>query len=129
MNTPAKIKLPSEVPSQQLKFLGELVQGGWLYRKLQLRGNVSAVLEYNGWGLGYEQVLLNGRVAVRASSMVWFVPRFELELPDGLRATVEVGMWPWFRIKRFRVAIEGVQAYSEGRWPAEVAEASPSPRV
>jgi hypothetical protein len=118
MKTPPAIQLPSEVPSQRLKFLGDLVRGGWLYRKIQLRGDVSGVLEYSGWGLGYEQVLFNGRVAARVSSMVWFEPRLNFELPDGLRGSVEVGVWPWFRIKRFRVAIEGIQAYTEGRWPA-----------
>ncbi len=39
---------------------GKLVARGWLYRKIEVPAPINATIEYNGRGLGYESVSVNG---------------------------------------------------------------------
>jgi hypothetical protein len=69
-------------------------------------------VEYNGSGMGYETVLVNGRVVCQPHSLLWFVPRFEFRL--GRRsAVIEVRVWPWLRMSSFRLRIDGELVYEE----------------
>jgi hypothetical protein len=69
-------------------------------------------VEYNGSGMGYETVLVNGKVVCQPSSLLWFVPRFEFKL-GRRRAVIEVRVWPWLRISSFRLRIDGELVYEE----------------
>jgi hypothetical protein len=95
------------------------VERGCLRRKLCV-ATESRVFEviYNGRGFGYEEVLVDGSVAVRRRSWFWFVLYFEFPL-DQHRAAIEVGVWPWLKIRRFRFVIDDMCIYEEGRSMAE----------
>lgn len=67
---------------------------------------------YDGKGLGYEEVLVNGETAKREISIWWYVPRFEFELGN-LSAVVNVGVSPLCKIKRFDLTVNGKTVYSE----------------
>jgi hypothetical protein len=66
----------------------------------------SFLIEYNGRGLGYESVLVNGRLAVRTRSWLWFAPRLEFQLV-ALPAAIEVRVWPWFAMRSLELFIDG----------------------
>jgi hypothetical protein len=68
--------------------------------------------------MGYEEVRVDGRQAVRKLSYVWFVPRFEFELA-GHEAVLEVRVhWLW-RISALRLRVDSRPVYVEGTWPAD----------
>lgn len=69
-------------------------------------------VEYNGNGLGYESVYVNGREAVKSVSMLWFVPRLEFRL-GRLPCAIEVRIWPWLGFRYFALEVDGVIAYEE----------------
>lgn len=67
---------------------------------------------YDGNGLGYEQVLVNGETAKRTISVWWYVPKFEFNIGNQ-NAVVKVGVSPLLKISRFSLDIEGETVYSE----------------
>ncbi|HWB14480.1 MAG TPA: hypothetical protein VG826_34965 [Pirellulales bacterium] len=90
-----------------------LVERSWWRREFRVETRVRPVtVVYNGRGVGHEEVLVDGKVAVRKRSWIWFVPHFDFEV-DGHSATVDVAVWPWFRISSFRFVIDGHPAYEE----------------
>jgi hypothetical protein len=92
-----------------------LIRSSWLRRVLEVRTDDGWFLvEYNGRGLGYESVWVNGELALSSTSLMWFVPRFDFSL--GPRpAVVEVRVWPWLTIRSFRLTVDDVVLYAEGR--------------
>lgn len=95
-----------------------LVGRGWLRRAIEvaLPGGPYLV-EYNGRGMGYESVMVDG-VETRKSSRKWFVPRFEFRL-GACAADLEVHVWPWLAVRSLVLRIEDriVYAEGEGRFP------------
>jgi hypothetical protein len=67
---------------------------------------------YDGNGLGYEQVLVNGETAQKTISVWWYVPRFEFALGNK-KAVVQVGVSPLLKIRRFSLSVEGETVYAE----------------
>lgn len=67
---------------------------------------------YNGDGLGYEEVLVDDRIASRMTSLFWFVPRFEFPI-GSLPATIEVSVAASMKIKGFSLTVAGEVVYSE----------------
>ena len=90
-----------------------LVDRSWWRRAFRVETKPRPVeVIYNGRGLGYEQVLVDGHVAVRKRSWFWFVPHFEFQFA-GHSATFDVAVWPWFAISTFRFTIDGDLVYEE----------------
>lgn len=69
-------------------------------------------VKYNGKGMGYEEVLVDGKTAKRTISFWWYVPRFEFNIGNQ-NAVVNVGVSPLLKIKRFNLEINGETIYSE----------------
>ena len=69
-------------------------------------------VKYNGNGMGYEEVLVDGKTAKRTISIWWYVPRFEFNIGNQT-AVVNVGVSPLLKIKRFKLQINGETVYSE----------------
>ena len=72
------------------------------------------LVTYDGRGMGYESVLIDGVPAARVTSLLWFVPRFEFHV-DGLPAVLQVRVWPWLAMRAVRLEIAGRVGYIEGR--------------
>ena len=71
-------------------------------------------VEYDGRGSGYESVLVQGEVAVKVPSLLWFAPRFEFRV-GSLPASLDVRVWPWLALRSVRLTVDGRVAYAEGR--------------
>lgn len=67
---------------------------------------------YDGAGMGFEQVLVDGYVACRKDSRVWFEPWFEFSV-GSQPALLEVRVWAWLGIKSLRLTVAGQTVYSE----------------
>ncbi|MGI8670489.1 MAG: hypothetical protein ACR2J3_11705 [Aridibacter sp.] len=67
---------------------------------------------YDGNGLGYEQILVDGETAKRTISIWWYVPRFEFNI-GGQNAIVKVGVSPFLKISKFSLVVGGQTVYSE----------------
>jgi len=94
----------------------------WLRRVIRLSGAVDAVIDYNGRGMGFECVLVNGAVAAREVSEDGFhlAPLFQFCVPGGAEwvpAILEVNAS--FGLNGFRLRVGKRVVYSEGRFPAE----------
>jgi hypothetical protein len=77
-----------------------LVQRGWLRRTLEVEmADGMHIVDYNGHGLGYEQVTVDGFI-IRIPSFWWYVPRFEFKL-SGWPSVVEVRVYPWLTLRSF----------------------------
>lgn len=67
---------------------------------------------YDGNGMGYEEVLVDGETARRIPSFWWYVPRFEFSI-GSLPAVVRVSVSPLIRISGFSLEIDGISVYTE----------------
>lgn len=97
----------------------ERVEQGFLYRRVLFEAPLEADLEYSGYNV-FDTVRIDGQLAAKKIGVWWFVPRFEFELASQGRRVpmvVEVRVSVWFlRIRAFRIQIDGLTVYSEGRW-------------
>jgi hypothetical protein len=86
----------------------------WLFREWIVTTPVGEqTVCYSGRRYGYEFVQVNGEVAVKTRSWVWFVPKFEFKIGD-TPARVDVRVWPWFTIRAIRLQVADEICYSEG---------------
>jgi hypothetical protein len=95
------------------KYDAALVARGWLYRALDVttpRGVFRII--YDGKGMGYESVMVDGKIASRRSG-AWFVPEF-IFMIDALPARVCVQVRPWLAIRSFSLEVDGQTIYREG---------------
>jgi hypothetical protein len=69
-------------------------------------------VKYDGKGMGYEEILVDGKTAKRTVSVWWYVPRFEFNIGNQI-AVVNVGVSPFLKINRFNLEINGETVYSE----------------
>jgi len=76
------------------------------------------LLGYNGWGLGYESVTVDGEVVERKGDRLWSVPTFHLAV-GAADVRIEVRVWPWLAIECFWVYVDGEVVYAEGKEPRE----------
>lgn len=88
-----------------------VVERGWL-RRLVLIDAPSGrfTLEYDGRGMGHESIYVNGELAARDVGTIWFVPRFEFSMGPH-RVEVKIRCWPWFKIRRLTVTVDGRVAF------------------
>lgn len=92
----------------------KLRKRGWLFREWVVTTPAGDyTVSYSGGGYGYESVRVNGAVAVKTRSLIWFVPRFEFKIAD-LPAKVEVRVRPWLTIGAIRLHVGDEVCYSEG---------------
>jgi hypothetical protein len=108
---------PFDLQSRPPNVTAALRTWGVVRRVVQLVGEIEADVEWNGRGLGYESVRIDGVTVDRRPSSVWFVPEFEFDLPGGYQGFLEVRVWPWLGVRALRLSVDGHVVYSEGRWP------------
>jgi hypothetical protein len=90
----------------------KLIRRGWLLRGIEVSMSDGVhIVEYNGRGLGYEQVSVDG--AVIRKGWYWFVPRFDFKL-GGYPSVVEVRVWPWLLLRSLVVRVGDQVVYAEG---------------
>jgi hypothetical protein len=93
--------------------LTRLIRKSWLYRSIEVDlPDGPHVVEYNGRGLGYEKVVIDG-YAIRQFSGPWFVPRFDFTL-GGRPSVVEVRVWPWLGLRSLVLRVNDKVIYAEG---------------
>jgi hypothetical protein len=108
-----------EIQPGELNWSAVHVDRRWAYRRVELHGPLSAVIEYNGRGIGFESVLVDGEVAGRASGTWGFASPIEFVLPckgSGRRARIEVRTAFFLFLGAFRLLVDDSVVYSEGRW-------------
>ncbi|HZH33667.1 MAG TPA: hypothetical protein VEX64_02445 [Pyrinomonadaceae bacterium] len=93
--------------------IATLTDKGRLFRKLNVVTS-EGVFEviYDGNGIGYESILVDGKIAARTSSYFWYVPEFNFNL-GSLSATVNVRVSLLLSIRLFSLEVEGQQLYAE----------------
>jgi hypothetical protein len=90
----------------------KLIRRGWLKRTIIVTlPDGHHIVEYDGTGLGYEQVWVDGDV-IRKRSLVWFVPRFDFKLGDW-HSVIEVRVWPWLLLRSLVLLVGDQVIYSE----------------
>jgi hypothetical protein len=90
-----------------------LIDRGWLRRVIEVSlSSGNHFVEYDGRGLGYEHVAVDGTV-ICAKSWLWFVPRFEFKLA-GYPTVVEVRVWPWLALRSLSLRVGDQIVYAEG---------------
>jgi hypothetical protein len=91
----------------------ELIGRGWLRREIRVAlPDGLHVVAYDGTGLGYEQVIVDG-TPIRRTSWLWFEPRFEFKL-GGWLGVVEVAIWPWLTLRSLVLRVGDRVLYAEG---------------
>jgi hypothetical protein len=91
-----------------------LLNKKWLLREWHVAtSSGDFVVTYSGRGHGYESVRVNGAVAVKTRSSVWFTPKFDF-LVGASPASVEVRVWPWLAVRAIRLRVADDICYSEG---------------
>lgn len=94
-------------------YIAKLLEKRWLYRKFEvLAPHGTFEVAYNGTGIGYEEVLVNGEIAKRKQSLLWYVPEFDFTV-GGAQAKISVRVWAWTQIRVFDFEINGETVYSE----------------
>ncbi|MGV3719911.1 MAG: biotin/lipoyl-containing protein [Actinomycetota bacterium] len=92
-----------------------LVQARPLRRVIRLSGALEATVEYDGWGVGYESVSVNGNEVVRVKSSDRFGHRLGFELPTPA-GNVQAWLEVFFDMLKLsvRLTVAGRVVWSEG---------------
>jgi hypothetical protein len=97
-----------------MQMIAKLRKQGWLYREWTVSvPSGEHTVSYDGRRYGFEFVSVDGEIAAKTLSWIWFVPKFEFKIGD-LPARVDVRVWPWFTLRAIRLHIAGEVYYSEG---------------
>ena len=92
----------------------KLCRKKWLFREWEVATPAGGFrVAYFGHGFGFESVSVNGVIAVKRRSVLWYVPRFDFTV-GGLPATVEVRVWPWLTLRAIRLRVGDEVCYTEG---------------
>jgi hypothetical protein len=99
---------------------GTRTKWSWAYRRIEIRGTHSCVIEYNGRGFGYETVLVDGQVAARVSNRgLHFTTPIDFHIRIGdlaLAVRIEIKTAFLLFLRAFRLSIDGYVVYCEGKW-------------
>jgi hypothetical protein len=102
------------------ELVGTLARRRWAYRKIEVRGRFDAVIEYDGRGMGYETVLLNGLPVARVTSTgITFRSPIDFEIPVGNashHARIEIRTAFALFVRASRLLIDGQLVFQEGAW-------------
>ena len=91
-----------------------LLETRWLYRRFEVvTPEGQFIVEYDGRGMGYESIRVNGIEAVRLPSYLWYVPRFEFMIGT-IPAILEVRVWIWMAVKSLTLSMASTLLYDEG---------------
>jgi hypothetical protein len=94
-------------PPQSVVPAVTVVETGWLRRVFRVVTPEGCYLvEYNGRGLGYESVLVDGVLVKRLTSLYWFVPRFWFKLGPR-NCLMKVRVSPWLSLHSVEIWIDG----------------------
>ena len=93
--------------------IATLIEKKWLFRRLNVV-TPEGVFEvaYDGTGAGYESVLIDGNLAVKTISYLWYVPEFNFQI-GSLPANIKVRISWKLVISFFILEVDGHQLYSE----------------
>lgn len=91
----------------------ELIKKSWLKRHLSVQTQTGTYeVTYDGRGMGYESVLVDGHIAKVMHSYLWYAPEFRFQISD-LPCIIKVRVWPWLTIRSFTLEIAGTVVYKE----------------
>lgn len=93
--------------------IATLVEKKWLFRRLNVV-TPEGVFEvaYDGTGAGYESVWIDGNLAVKKTSYLWYVPEFDFKI-GCLPAKINVRISWRLEISFFSLEVDERQLYSE----------------
>ena len=93
--------------------IANLIEKKWLWRSFHVvtGGGVYEVV-YNGKGTGYEEVTVDGEVACRLQSLLWYQPQFDFAV-GGANAQINVKVSGLLQIVEFNLIVGGAEIYSE----------------
>lgn len=93
--------------------IANLIEKKWLWRTFHVVTD-EGVFEvvYNGKGMGFEEVLVEGVIARRTISWVWYVPEFEFVIGN-VKSKIKVKVSPFLQISSFDLSINEKLVYSE----------------
>ena len=93
--------------------IATLIEKKWLFRSFTVLTNEGVFdVIYDGNGMGYEEIIVNGEIAIRKPSIWWYVPYFEFDLGSH-QARVDVGVSILMKIKTFSLSVNGNEIYYE----------------
>lgn len=93
--------------------IANLIEKKWLWRTFHVvtsEGTFEVV--YNGKGVGFEEVIVNGEVACRKSSFFWYVPRFDFAIGN-IMSQINVKISPLLQINSFDLIVNQEMIYAE----------------
>src|SRR5918997_6287706 len=93
--------------------IATLIEKKWLFRRLNVV-TPDGIFEvaYDGTGAGYESVLIDGNLAVKTISYLWYVPEFNFQI-GSLPANIQVRISWKLGISFFSLTVNGQQLFSE----------------
>lgn len=97
-----------------MQTIATLRKQAWLFREWNLMTPTGEhTVAYDGRRYGYEFVRVDGEVAAKSRSWIWFIPKFEFTIGD-TPVRVDVRVWPWFTLRAIRLHIADQVCYTEG---------------
>ena len=93
--------------------VANLIEKKWLYRKINIISSEGVFeIVYDGKGMGYEEVRVDGETAIRTISYMWYVPNFDF-LVGTKPAKIKVSVWLWLQIRTFELEVDNQTVYLE----------------
>lgn len=93
--------------------IANLIEKKWLWRSFHVV-TADGVFEviYNGKGAGYEEVTVNGEIACRLPSLLWYEPRFDFKVGSET-SQINVRVSALLQISAFNLIVGDAEIYSE----------------
>lgn len=94
-------------------FAATLIEKKWLYRRFEVLTphGVTEVI-YDGRGIGYESVLIEGQPILSKTSVWWYIPEFSFNVGE-YSGEISVRVWAWLSIKSLSLQVDNQILYSE----------------
>lgn len=93
--------------------IANLIEKKWLWRTFHVVTDEGVYeVVYNGKGTGFEEVLVDGVIAKRTVSWLWYVPEFEFVIGN-VESKIKVKVSPLLQISSFDLSVDGKVVYSE----------------
>ncbi len=94
-------------------FAATLIEKKWLYRRFEVLTpqGVNEVI-YDGRGIGYESVLVEGQPILSKASFYWYIPEFNFNVGE-YSGKISVRVWAWLSIKSLSLQVDNQTLYSE----------------
>lgn len=93
--------------------IANLIEKKWLWRSFHVvTGDGVYEVTYNGKGTGYEEVAVDGEIACRLQSLLWYQPQFDFTI-GGANAQINVKVSALLQISEFNLIVGGAEIYSE----------------